>query len=422
MEALAKHQETILVVFGTDASSFLEMTELLTHSANVTRVASDPLFAEKIGAIHAGDIVAYLKEMEHAPSGFDKVILVGALLAFSTESNIRHLLAAAFIQSRREVLVIEQPTALAQRWASVCRVSTALDLGAPVVRPAQGEAGTVLAFVNDNIEKRFLSIHEKQGLLALVSQSMLSPAEAIGCARDAANKKKGFSLIRMGHCENRLFGYGYTYGWSDVKETYAIQFGTNLSEQETHAISHGMRDAVRNADVLGVPPLAGFGATKLRVFENSTYVHLRDFSQLSAKKYTDVNIHLQFFFRQEFGDFLRAFPEISVIGSRDVEQVLRRNLGVEVRSFKIPAEFRFADQALPVHHYPDVFRALLDELPTKVKPGDLFLVGAGVLGKIYCDVIKRHGGVAIDVGSLMDALVNLKTRGTGFVPIDWVET
>jgi len=34
--------------------------------------------------------------------------------------------------------------------------------------------------------------------------------------------------------------------------------------------------------------------------------------------------------------------------------------------------------------------------------GKLFLVGAGFLGKIYCDLIKRHGGIALDVGSMMD--------------------
>jgi hypothetical protein len=36
------------------------------------------------------------------------------------------------------------------------------------------------------------------------------------------------------------------------------------------------------------------------------------------------------------------------------------------------------------------------------RPGQLWLVGAGMLGKLYCAAIRRGGGVAIDVGSLMD--------------------
>ena len=36
------------------------------------------------------------------------------------------------------------------------------------------------------------------------------------------------------------------------------------------------------------------------------------------------------------------------------------------------------------------------------RPGQLWLVGAGMLGKLYCTAIRRGGGVAIDVGSLMD--------------------
>ena len=42
--------------------------------------------------------------------------------------------------------------------------------------------------------------------------------------------------------------------------------------------------------------------------------------------------------------------------------------------------------------------------------GAIFLVGAGVLGKIYCDVIKEKGGIAIDIGAIFDAWANVKSR------------
>lgn len=36
------------------------------------------------------------------------------------------------------------------------------------------------------------------------------------------------------------------------------------------------------------------------------------------------------------------------------------------------------------------------------RPGLLYLVGAGVVGKIYCDMIKKAGGVVLDIGAVAD--------------------
>jgi hypothetical protein len=43
-------------------------------------------------------------------------------------------------------------------------------------------------------------------------------------------------------------------------------------------------------------------------------------------------------------------------------------------------------------------------------PGQAFLIGAGVLGKVYCHRVKELGGVAIDVGSLIDAWAGVESR------------
>jgi hypothetical protein len=61
-------------------------------------------------------------------------------------------------------------------------------------------------------------------------------------------------------------------------------------------------------------------------------------------------------------------------------------------------------------HYPALFNLIpkwLDEQPAK---GNVFLVGAGGLGKVYCNWIKQRGGVAIDMGSILDGWAGLITR------------
>lgn len=60
-------------------------------------------------------------------------------------------------------------------------------------------------------------------------------------------------------------------------------------------------------------------------------------------------------------------------------------------------------------HYPVVYEQTLAWIEHEAGPGRLFLVGAGILGKIYCDAIRQQGGVAIDVGSVMDLCSGLTT-------------
>ena len=47
-------------------------------------------------------------------------------------------------------------------------------------------------------------------------------------------------------------------------------------------------------------------------------------------------------------------------------------------------------------------------------PGMLYLVGGGLYGKLYCQLIRSQGGVALDLGSLFDAWLGLPTRPAVF--------
>jgi hypothetical protein len=61
-------------------------------------------------------------------------------------------------------------------------------------------------------------------------------------------------------------------------------------------------------------------------------------------------------------------------------------------------------------HYPDRYQVIRESLAAMDLSGHTFLVGAGLLGKIYCAAIKRAGGIAIDIGSLIDVLVGKSAR------------
>jgi hypothetical protein len=67
-------------------------------------------------------------------------------------------------------------------------------------------------------------------------------------------------------------------------------------------------------------------------------------------------------------------------------------------------------------HWPIGYARIMARIET-VGPGDLVLVGAGVLGKAYVAGAARRGAVAIDMGSVFDGWAGIISRegriGTG---------
>jgi hypothetical protein len=87
---------------------------------------------------------------------------------------------------------------------------------------------------------------------------------------------------------------------------------------------------------------------------------------------------------------------------------LFRAAGIEVDEWRVPLRYlRRREHWTP--HFPERFDRLLDTLAPAF-PGQVFFVGAGICGKVYCDVIARRGGVAIDIGAVCDAWLGIVTR------------
>jgi hypothetical protein len=112
---------------------------------------------------------------------------------------------------------------------------------------------------------------------------------------------------------------------------------------------------------------------------------------------------------------IKAARRISVISCLPaLGPFLKDRLGLDdVMQYLIPAE-QGSKAKLGVDsgsgvHYPDTFQKLQTEL-TGRHAGRLFLVAAGILGKFYCETIKTYGGIALDVGSLVDGWLGKATR------------
>ena len=74
-----------------------------------------------------------------------------------------------------------------------------------------------------------------------------------------------------------------------------------------------------------------------------------------------------------------------------------------------PRGKRPAGLPLEGEHFPDRYRAVSSEL-ANTKPGRLYLVAAGLLGKSYCVTLQQTGCVVIDIGAVADMWMGRKTR------------
>lgn len=127
------------------------------------------------------------------------------------------------------------------------------------------------------------------------------------------------------------------------------------------------------------------------------------------------NIHAIFQSTNALDKILPEAKGITVISCHDTAaDVIRQKFGVEdVDSIKIPSESdapHLGVKSSVNEHYPRHFWNIVDQL-SQEHHGRVFIVAAGVFGKFYSIIIKRHGGIALDLGSMVDVWLKLASRG-----------
>ena len=217
------------------------------------------------------------------------------------------------------------------------------------------------------------------------------------------------SLIRLGDGEGRLLGFpefvnkqATSNEVSGLDHSLQIWFGRDdFQTEDLLSLSTQLREAVKNADIVGLPRLKQYQA-----FHVYRYVAqaISQFDLLNESQIiTDAAIHRYL----QFGLFYRLLLEeldfVGLITGRpQLADIIKNIFSIkELKQYLIPAE-AIHPGGLEGEHYPDRFNSLKTELQVPYK-GAIFLVGAGALGKIYCNWIKQLGGIAIDIGSICDS-------------------
>ena len=220
-------------------------------------------------------------------------------------------------------------------------------------------------------------------------------------------EKQPLSLIRLGDAEGRFLGYpefvdkeGESVNVLD--RLLELELGrTDFSVEDLCNLSLQIREAVKNADIIGLPRKKQYEPhlSYRYVLQALERFHLTTDSQM----FTDAAIHRYLQFGLFYRYILQNLDFLGIVTGRPtLASLIQKTFNIKnVKPYIVPAE-AIHPGGLEGEHFPDRFYSLEKELVVPYQ-GAVFLVGAGYLGKIYCDWIKKAGGIAIDIGSICDS-------------------
>ena len=235
----------------------------------------------------------------------------------------------------------------------------------------------------------------------------LKPIQIVRLIKQHLSTKTPLSIIRLGDGEGEVIGYPEYIPPEIFESRLRVYFGKHvISKQHREIFIQEVRDAVKHADVIGAPPGS----------EVTNYTAVRFFLEhyqlvKPDAKIASLSLHRNL---QELGlykDILYGLDELGIVTCRDVEDPIKQIFNIKnILVYKIPEDVKRAkDKNAVERHFPERFEQLRATLQVP-KPGMLFLVGGGALGKVYCRWIKERGGIALDIGSIFDAWAGLNTR------------
>lgn len=242
---------------------------------------------------------------------------------------------------------------------------------------------------------------------------------------DAIQARKPLSLIRLGDGE----AYAFTAPTMESAPPEAFDrdnevrelhwWGSHPPEDVRSKIKSAAREAIGKADILGVPSVyrlirdrgaPGSGIGDLRSKRGLVTALHGTWQELPVKNrlYTEERCHQVIFDEATIERLASEADGVVVVGCWSKEQMGATKFR-DASFIKIPAHTKVREDATEQPLY-EVYEEIGSEIAAQAAPGRLVLVGAGLIGKIFIDIAKENGAVALDVGSVLDYMAGRKTR------------
>ncbi len=236
---------------------------------------------------------------------------------------------------------------------------------------------------------------------------MRSDEEILYTLSECIKESRPISLIRIGDGE-----LGVLNGFNDPENYERLQqrqTGGSLLFSDAIKVRDNLITAINDADILGLP----FGKEKYSGYWASWKEMLDDFCpNWNTKELTSIDVHNNFLNKGYFETLLTGLPKLNYIGCRNLDAQFKEHFGIKkVWSYIVAPEKMFTSGYEGSPHYPTQFNNIKRWMDRSDFTGQICLVGAGFIGKIYCNWFRDKGGICVDVGNVMDLWAGKKTRG-----------
>lgn len=190
------------------------------------------------------------------------------------------------------------------------------------------------------------------------------------------------------------------------------QLGYSPSIKEAEEIRNNLIDAYSHCDVIGLPN----HKQKTNKHWHEVVAVLHKNVPTRTDVVCDIDAAYQMLYDNDYDTILQDRNILNYVSCRDIDEGFKNKWDISrVNKFTISPEAKFTSGYQGDKHYPTQFNKIPRWMDVVIKqsPGSLLLVGAGVVGKIYCNWWRDRGGVAMDCGGVFDLWFGRVTRGAG---------
>tara|TARA_Y100001970_G_C14242233_1_gene865642 strand:+ start:1410 stop:2180 length:771 start_codon:yes stop_codon:yes gene_type:complete len=229
---------------------------------------------------------------------------------------------------------------------------------------------------------------------------------------DNINNKTPSSFVRKGDGENIVVGFQKinSITHKDFKRMMRIMNVGRYNLNFQQYIKNELLDSLLNCDFLGI------AMSNQRYKKWAIEDEILERCNLNTKNYCNMNFHINFvkdpdskLIKNSLVNKIISNKNIGIISCFNVKDVIQKHGSKLVKWIKVPKQRSFLKKFNKEFYDHIIFD--IKDYNTKV---DFWLVASGIHGKIFCNVIKKNSGIAIDIGSSIDSWVD-KYNSRGYL-------
>lgn len=234
-----------------------------------------------------------------------------------------------------------------------------------------------------------------------LARRRIDPYRALDIVKNATVERRPFSFVRQNDGEAIILGAGRDVPDESVKFILHHWWKKDVIDWSlVEELRSGLLDSAASADILGFFDDCDGAREKYRLAGRL----LRKYGEFSEEcRFVSPEVHYVWQKENLVKFVLQGLNKIIVISNYDLSDDIARHFDIaNVVWIPIPGHARYTDpRRQGYHHYPNRFREI-ELLIKQIPAGEIVIVGAGVLGKLYCHWIKAGGSIALDLGSVFD--------------------